>query len=46
MSNPTYTPSAFRPHSSPVAEFLRELFAATPLGIFLAAIKAGRQPQR
>ncbi len=44
MSNPTFSSRAFRPQSSPIAEFVRELFAATPLAIFIAAIKAERQP--
>lgn len=46
MSNATYSSTAFRPHGSPIAKFVRELFAATPLAIFIAAIKAARQPQR
>lgn len=41
MSNTTYAPS-YRAQTSPIAELLRELFAATPLGIMLAAFKAGR----
>lgn len=41
MSNTTYAP-AYRPQATPVAELLRELFAATPLGILLAALKNGR----
>jgi hypothetical protein len=41
MSNTTYAPS-YRPQTSPVAELLRELFAATPLAILLAALKSGR----
>jgi hypothetical protein len=39
MSNTTYAPT-YRPQTSPVAELLRELFAATPLGILLAALKS------
>jgi hypothetical protein len=39
MSNTTYAPT-YRPQTSPAAELLRELFAATPLGILLAALKS------
>jgi hypothetical protein len=39
MSNTTYAPT-YRPQTSSVAELLRELFAATPLGIVLAALKS------
>ena len=46
MSNATYPSRTFRPQSPPIAEFVRELFAATPLGIFIAAIKAAQQPRR
>lgn len=42
MSNATYSSHAFRPQSSSFAEFVRELFAATPLGIFIAAFKGQR----
>jgi hypothetical protein len=41
MSNATYAPS-YRPQTSPLAQLLREMFAATPLGILLAAFKQGR----
>jgi hypothetical protein len=41
MSNTTYAP-AYRPQTSPLAELVREVFAATPLGILLAAFKQGR----
>jgi hypothetical protein len=41
MSNTTYAPS-YRPQSSPLVELLREMFAATPLGILLAALASKR----
>lgn len=46
MSHATYHSQAFRPQTSPIVEFLRELFAATPLGIFIAAIRSARQSKR
>ena len=41
-SNATYSSNAFRPQSSSFSQFVRELFAATPLGIFIAALKGRR----
>lgn len=42
MTNATYSARAFRPQGSSFAELVRELFAATPLGIFIAAFKGQR----
>jgi hypothetical protein len=41
MSNTTFAP-AYRPHTSGLAELVREIFAATPLGILLAALNSKR----
>lgn len=47
MSNPTYSSHAFKPLSKPAGtSLLAELFAATPLAIFLAALKTPQQPKR
>ncbi len=42
MANTTYSSELFRPQGSSVLQILRELFAATPLAIFLRALKSGR----
>lgn len=42
MSNTTYSSELFRPQNTTLAELLRELFAATPLGIFIAALRSTR----
>ena len=41
MSNPTYTPSAFRPDAqAPAPALWRELLSATPLALLLQSLKA------
>jgi hypothetical protein len=42
MSNPAYSSQAFKPAATP-ANLLAELFAATPLYIFVTAVKAALQ---
>lgn len=42
MANTTYSSELFRPHSASISQILREVFAATPLAIFLSALKQGR----
>jgi hypothetical protein len=45
MSKSTHSSQAFRAAAAPAHRtLLGELFAATPLGILLAALKAMRQP--
>lgn len=47
MSNPTYSSQAFKPAVAPRSTLLGELFAATPLYIFVTALKiALQQPGR
>lgn len=48
MSNPTYSSHTFLPGLAPTAHtLLGELFSATPLAIFIAALKAApRQPAK
>jgi integral membrane sensor domain MASE1 len=41
MSHTTYAPS-YRPQSSTLGALLREMFAATPLGILLSALGSKR----
>lgn len=43
MSNATYSSQAFKPESG-AGKLIRELLAATPLSIFIAAVKAAPQP--
>jgi hypothetical protein len=42
MSNTTYSPS-FKPATAPSADPLVEMFKATPLYIFISALKAIQQ---
>jgi len=44
MSNPTYSPAAFKPAASTgLSSLLSQLFKATPLYIFATALKAGQR---
>lgn len=42
MSNVVYSSRTFQPQRSSFTELVRELFAATPLGIFIAAFSGRR----
>ena len=42
MSHTTYASGLLRPQTSSLTELLRELFKATPLAIFIAALQQGR----
>jgi hypothetical protein len=42
MSDTTYASRVFRLQSSPLLDLLCEMYAATPLAIFLAALREAR----
>jgi len=46
VSNPAYSPLRHKPVASAALDLLRELFTATPLYIFITALKDTRAQRR